>query len=261
MSRRFVVSLGLAALVAASTGAHAQDSLSPRERFERAVAHYEAERFQEALTDFQRLYATTGESGLLYNIARCHEELGEIDAAIESLEGYLDAVESGPDREDALTRLVALERRRRAAGDTAASEEPTEEPAGGSTSEAPAEEGAGATDQISVTPPAEPSGGLSTLSTVGVALVAVGGAGLVVGAILGGVTAAEHGRLSEECAPACEEDQLSDLRAFGVGADISLIGGGVIAVTGLALLIAGLDGGGGEESAVRLRGSGVEVRF
>ena len=229
------------AALAAPMAAAAQDDLSPRERFGRAVERFETLEYEGALEDFQRLYELTEESALLYNIARCHEEIGSIPEAIEALEAYLDSVESGPDREDALRRLVELERRRNA---TPAEVAPVPEP------------------QVDPEREVEPhqEGGLSTLSAAGIGLLAAGGAGLIVGAVLGGLAISEHDQLASSCAPMCEDAQLSGMRGLALGTDVSLVVGGVAAAAGVVLLVLGLNAG-DESASVRLRGAGVEGSF
>ncbi len=46
-------------------------------------------RYSEAMAAYRRAYDQTGAHGLLYMLARCHEELGELEAAIDLFEKFL----------------------------------------------------------------------------------------------------------------------------------------------------------------------------
>lgn len=235
MPRAMLVLVPLLAIVGvASSGAAQEEAPSAAERFRRAVARYESSQYDEALRDFQELYEDTEEPALLYNIARCQEQLGDLDAASTSLRRYLDRVPSADDREEAARLLEDIDVRRQT---------PPPEP---DVAPPPDPEPVDVPDPEPPTPTPAPSesGGMSPLALTGIALLAVGGAGLVVGASLGGLTVAEHGSRSESCGDrGCTDADLSDLMAYGVGADIGLFAGGALAVAGIVLLIVGLADG------------------
>ncbi|HTV22205.1 MAG TPA: tetratricopeptide repeat protein, partial [Polyangiaceae bacterium] len=56
---------------------------------EEGAALYAARDYRRAIEKFIQAYAVDSDPNLLFNIARCYEELGEIDAAIEKYETFL----------------------------------------------------------------------------------------------------------------------------------------------------------------------------
>jgi len=56
---------------------------------EEGAALYAARDYRHAIEKFIQAYAVDADPNLLFNIARCYEELGEVDAAIEKYETFL----------------------------------------------------------------------------------------------------------------------------------------------------------------------------
>src|SRR5688572_13619877 len=56
---------------------------------EEGAALYAARDYRRAIEKFIQAYAIDTDPNLLFNIARCYEELGEVDAAIEKYESFL----------------------------------------------------------------------------------------------------------------------------------------------------------------------------
>jgi len=56
---------------------------------EEGASLYAARDYRRAIEKFIQAYAVDSDPNLLFNIARCYEELGEIDAAIEKYEAFL----------------------------------------------------------------------------------------------------------------------------------------------------------------------------
>src|SRR5690606_18258560 len=81
----------------------------------------------------------------------------------------------------------------------------------------------------------------NVLPIVGFALLGVGGAGIVVGAITGGVAVSQHGELSDQCVGGrCEPAQYDTLDGFETMSTVSTIGivaGAVVAGVGLTLVL------------------------
>jgi len=93
-----------AAATAGETEAGGERQLTDEER-EQAKHHFvsgskrfEDGRFREAIDHFEAAYEIAGSPEFLYNIGRCHEELGETREAVESYELFLRL---SPDAEDA----------------------------------------------------------------------------------------------------------------------------------------------------------------
>jgi hypothetical protein len=56
---------------------------------EEGASLYAARDYRRAIEKFIQAYAVDSDPNLLFNIARCYEELGEVDAAIEKYEAFL----------------------------------------------------------------------------------------------------------------------------------------------------------------------------
>lgn len=114
------------------------------------AALYAARDYRRAIEKFIQAYAIDSDPNLLFNIARCYEELGETDAAIEKYETFLKT--PGADtrgRQRARESLVAL---REARNSAASGAEPAAEPSRG----APPAEASAAPPSVGAD--AEPSG-------------------------------------------------------------------------------------------------------
>lgn len=89
--------------------------------------------------------------------------------------------------------------------------------------------------------PASPPAASESVSPVGPILLASGGAALLVGAILGGVTLAQDSTLTSMCpGGSCAlgaESFAHEVAALALSTDLLLIGGGVLAATGLLLTL------------------------
>ena len=87
--------------------------------------------------------------------------------------------------------------------------------------------------------PPESSGGGSSVKTIGLVLMGVGGAGLVVGGITGVMAMGKHSDLAKNCPDAkCTSDRQSDVdsyKSLGTISTIGFIAGGVLAAGGAVL--------------------------
>ncbi|RLB57976.1 MAG: hypothetical protein DRI90_17310 [Deltaproteobacteria bacterium] len=123
--------------------------------------------------------------------------------------------------------------------------------------------GAGATQEVALTLEAAPEGATespgggdgtgsaadgSTLRLVGFIGLGLGGAGLVLGAITGGLAIGKHGDLSDSCidgsCPPDQQDNLDSYETMGTMSTIGFIAGGVLAATGLVLVLVAPSGDG-----------------
>ncbi|MBW2454060.1 MAG: hypothetical protein JRI68_06105 [Deltaproteobacteria bacterium] len=120
----------------------------------------------------------------------------------------------------------------------------------------------GATETVSLTLEVDPDGGGepsggdtsvstddgSTLRLVGFVGLGLGGAGLVLGAVTGGLAMGKHGDLSDNCpdgqCPADQQDTLDSYETMGTLSTIGFIAGGVLAATGLVLVLVAPSGDG-----------------
>ncbi len=88
--------------------------------------------------------------------------------------------------------------------------------------------------------PGDSSGG-STLRTIGFVAIGVGGAGLIAGGVTGGLAMGKHGELEDNClngsCPEAQQDTLDSYHTLGTVSAIGFIAGGVIAATGVVLVL------------------------
>jgi hypothetical protein len=133
--RSSVALLASAALALAPAAARAADkapapagAASVAQLNEEGAALYAARDYRHAIEKFIQAYAVDPDPNLLFNIARCYEELGETDAAIEKYETFLKT--PGADtrgRQRARESLAALREAKNSAA--ARAEQPSSEPA------------------------------------------------------------------------------------------------------------------------------------
>ncbi|HUU22288.1 MAG TPA: tetratricopeptide repeat protein, partial [Phycisphaerae bacterium] len=83
-----------------------------RQHFEKGTLRFDEARYEEAIANFEAAYEITGAPEILYNIGRCHEELGHDRTAVTYYERYLD---QQPDAADAAEARERMERLRPAA--------------------------------------------------------------------------------------------------------------------------------------------------
>ena len=75
---------------------------------------------------------------------------------------------------------------------------------------------------------------------LGFGLIAAGGAGVVVGAIMGGLAVAKHKSLVSACPTGVcvgQDDAISAYHTYGTASDVGLFVGGAVAVAGIVLVV------------------------
>jgi tetratricopeptide (TPR) repeat protein len=115
--RRLFAGVLLAALLPAT--ARAQEATN--EDLARAhsllgEAAYAEARYADALREFRAAYALDARPALLYNVAMCHERIGDLPAAIDGFERYLAADSTISDRTLVERRVDRLREELRARG-------------------------------------------------------------------------------------------------------------------------------------------------
>ena len=99
--------LGAALCAVRPAPAFAQDDRA-REIFENGRILYAEGRYEPARLAFEEAYRLSGRHVLLYNIASCHEKLGELQAAVDTLNRYR-AFARADERDELEQRVAALE--------------------------------------------------------------------------------------------------------------------------------------------------------
>jgi hypothetical protein len=83
-----------------------------RERFQAGREHFQAQRYREAVRDFELAASLYPSAEISFNIALCYEQLQEYDPAIQYLQRYLRDKVDPPDRAEVEARIIELQRLR-----------------------------------------------------------------------------------------------------------------------------------------------------
>jgi tetratricopeptide (TPR) repeat protein len=203
----------------------------------RGVELYAEGKLPEAVAEMLKAYELAPAPGLLYNIARIYQKMGQRDLAITYLKRFVTQPGADPDRvQKALKHLEELNRTPFNPPRLEAPPAESEPAAKPQVAESPTPQGATPSSTVVA---ATDSGRDDTLAWV---TLASGGAALIAGGVLGGLALSSAADLSD---PALDYDAKADAQAasrgLALGADIS-IGVGIAAATlGLVLLLTGGD--------------------
>ena len=120
----FLLALGPARFsnAQASTGAQPEtksDGLrdAAQAHFEAAMEHYRARRYREAIREFEQSAQKVPNAEVWFDIGRAHEQLGELELAIENYRRYLRDRVDAPDAPELTHHIEALARRAAHAAD------------------------------------------------------------------------------------------------------------------------------------------------
>lgn len=172
-------------------------------KFDRAEALYGEGRYDEAIALLLELVREHPDPILRYNLGRAYESAGQIEEAIDAYESYLVAAPEATDRESVERRIERLRERL---------PPPT-----------PPEP---------VPPVVKPTAPRPIVAPW--VLAALGGAGLVAGATLGGLALARRKDAVDARIQADAAAHLDDARRFATGANVAFAVGGALAIAGLA---------------------------
>jgi len=209
---------------------------------EQAVEAFSAKRYDESIGLFEQAYALDANPNYLFNIGRVYEEKGDLEQAVAHYQKFVS--QPGVDlesREAATERLKVL----RAAVQQLKEDSETENE---NEDEPPPEE----TDLEERAQPADPADDQGPSDRkrgqriAGYALLGVGGAGLIVGGVLGGLA---QSNASDADSAEFVDDALrmrDDARRQARAADAMFITGGVLAAAGLVLVLTTLGKGKGK---------------
>ncbi len=193
-----------------------------RSHYETGSRYYQMSDYKRALAEFQQAYRLEPLPGLAFNIARCHEMVGDMPSAIEMYETYLHKKPDADNRDLVMARLETL-RKKLASKKTA-----TEKKARPAPAAAP-----------SAAPP-EPAGPPAWIATAGWVGVGLGAAAMVTGAVFGGLVASRNSAYMDglETLTHDELNHIADQGEAYEKAQLGLvIGGGVLAAAGAGLLL------------------------
>lgn len=220
---------------APAAGTSAPNPTSPDALSDEAIARFKAKDYEGAVDYFERAYAVDPKPNYLFNIGRVYEEAGQLPEAVRFYERFLR--EPGVDlesREIALQRLRLL---RAIIAETTPKEPPKVEPA-----PEPATE-----PERVATPPPEPAPEgppprARKLRIAGYSLMGLGGAGLILGAAFGGIASKQARDLETTDGYDARQELIRVGQNNAKIADIAMISGGALALTGLVLVLVTLKG-------------------
>lgn len=99
------------AFSAAAQNLSAEDRATARKLYDQATDAYDHGKYVEALEYWTEAYELTNATILLYSIGNAHERLGNLEEAIEALEGYKKSVRDSEENEVLELRIINLEER------------------------------------------------------------------------------------------------------------------------------------------------------
>ena len=200
--------LGLTAIaLVAPHAAHADAKSDAKAAYQAGAAHFKAGRHARALASFERAYKLDPSPILLYNIARCAEEMGDVERARTNFELYLKRVPEAPDRADVERRIRVMQ--------AVAERNPVAPP--------------GAGVEARVAPPAEPPYLAYGLAGTGVVAIAIG-------AFLGvRATGLDDDYTAETRDPRRKQGLKDDAESAALQANVAYAAGGALLVGGVVL--------------------------
>jgi len=240
---RILVSCALGAVVAflaAQQAAGAQMTPAQRqemmEHYERATRAYDVQKYQEAVTEYQKAYEIGGDPAMLYNVAQAYRLGDQLTEALHTYRRYLQRSPTARNREDVERKIADLEQTieaRRKAAEAAAQAKQTSEAAQTPAVTAPP-----------VAPPQSPAvpveTGVNGLRIAGIAVLSVGAAALGTAGVAG-YLASKRGddltraSMSEQM---FDPDVQSSGKTWNTVAIASAVGGGALALVGTILIVA-----------------------
>lgn len=205
-----------------------------RLHYQAGARYYEVSNYKEALVEFRKAHAMEPRPALLYNMARCHESMGQ---AAEALKVYKQYLAQAPKAENRATVELKIENLEKAA----AAKAPPAKPA---PKAKPVQEQAPAAavgkDDASAAPTEEPRPP-TWPRTAGWVAVGTGGALLVTGIVFGALVSEKSSAYDQGRDGSKTHDELSELADQGRGYEKAelgtLIAGGVLAAVGAGLVL------------------------
>lgn len=224
----------------------AEQKAQARERYDAGVRKFDVGRFDEAAADFEAAYQLTGAPEILFNMATAYRAAKHYDKALLMYRAYLRRVPDTGQRDTVEKRIAELtpivkqqEDEQRSARDEAARRERAERAA----QEQQQQQQLAQQQQPGVaTPPPPPKPLPRWVQPTGIAVAAVGVAGVGVGIALSFLAKSAADTVSSAAAGHMVFDgNLHDTEARGKGYDAGAIGcyvaGGVLAAAGVALIV------------------------
>lgn len=216
----------------ASADASSPDALSAK-----AVEAFEAKDYDTAVQYFEKAFEADPNPNYLFNIGRVHEEAGDLRSAVKRYEQFvkspgvdLDSRKFANERLEVLRGIIsaedeALAEEERRKAEAEAAKNPNNGNAGGPSG--PVDGG----------PDKDPR---KRTRTIGFVLLGVGAAAAAGGGVAGGLALNKHNAFEDETDPMAAAQLQDEGKTLNGVADGLYITGGVVAVTGLVMVLASL---------------------
>jgi tetratricopeptide (TPR) repeat protein len=240
----FILSL---VLLTGPSPARAQSPLKrelARRHYKLGETYYKTSDYPRALEHFKKAYAAEPHHALLYNIARCHEVMAQLELAIENYRRYLQHAEDPERRETVRQRIEVLRQRleRQPAPPASQPAPPASQPAPAASQ--PASATIQPAPQPSPQPAPPPAPGQrpgAWRRTAGWVTLGLGGASLVTGLVFGGLASAEASDYRDAVDRGRTYTELQQIQDRGERYETvqlaALILGGVLVAGGAGLVI------------------------
>lgn len=101
----------VAALLVVPVVAFGEDTGAAKREFQRGSTLYRTGQYREAIAAFEAAYKARPNGVVLYNIAQCHEKLGELKDALLYYRRYLEETPKADDRAQVEATIASLEQR------------------------------------------------------------------------------------------------------------------------------------------------------
>jgi tetratricopeptide (TPR) repeat protein len=204
-----------------------------------AVERFEAKDYDGAVELFEKAYAADPQANYLFNIGRVYEEKGDLEKAITYYQRFMG--QSGVDLESRQAATERLKVLREALAQLKAQEDdgapPKDEPPKDEGTEQPTDQTPAVTDEDE-----QANKRKKTLRITGYSLMGAGGAGLIVGAVFGSLASGSVDDGQADPFVDRREAFMERARKQARVADAMFITGGVLAATGLVLVLVTLGG-------------------
>jgi tetratricopeptide (TPR) repeat protein len=230
-----------------------------RRHFEAGAAYLHESDYENALREFQKAFELSQRPAILLNIATVHERVSKLDAAVSTLEQYLELDPQGEHADTVKVRIANLKKRRAeqqteaeaAAGPASAPEQPAPTPATGPSGAVPT-----AAAPAQPLPPPEPEPEPNVPAYV---LLGIGGVSAIAAGVTGYLADREWHDAQDACSPNCTNEELSTGRKMAWASTI-LTGAAVVGVgVGAALVLLGNREDDGPAASRGLPEVGLEV--